>query len=58
MTASPAAAKPCPTCGKPVQAAHAPFCSDRCAKVDLQRWFSGRYAIPAAAPPLDDDTDE
>ncbi len=37
----------CPICGKPQDAAYRPFCSRRCADVDLQRWFSGRYAVPA-----------
>jgi endogenous inhibitor of DNA gyrase (YacG/DUF329 family) len=39
-------AAPCPTCGKPGVPAFRPFCSKRCADVDLQRWFTGRYAIP------------
>ena len=26
-----------------------PFCSKRCADVDLSRWLNGAYAIPAAA---------
>ena len=38
--------KPCPICRKPSTVAYAPFCSRRCADVDLQRWFSGAYAIP------------
>ncbi len=38
----------CPTCGKPATARNRPFCSKRCADVDLQRWFTGRYAIPVA----------
>jgi endogenous inhibitor of DNA gyrase (YacG/DUF329 family) len=38
----------CPICGKPVEAAYRPFCSRRCADVDLQRWLTGRYAVPAA----------
>jgi len=38
--------KACPICGKPVAAAFKPFCSKRCADVDLHRWFSGSYAIP------------
>lgn len=29
-----------------------PFCSKRCADVDLGRWFSGRYAVPG--PPADE----
>lgn len=37
----------CPICGKPVVQAWRPFCSKRCADVDLQRWFSGSYSIPA-----------
>lgn len=39
--------KGCPICGKPADPAFRPFCSKRCADVDLQRWFAGRYAIPA-----------
>lgn len=39
--------RPCPICGKSsVQAFH-PFCSARCADIDLNRWLSGAYAIPA-----------
>jgi uncharacterized protein len=39
--------KPCPICGKPsVQRFH-PFCSARCADIDLNRWLSGTYVIPA-----------
>ena len=39
---------PCPICGKPTAQEFRPFCSKRCANVDLQRWFSGRYAVPTA----------
>jgi endogenous inhibitor of DNA gyrase (YacG/DUF329 family) len=42
-----ALAKPCPICGKPADARLKPFCSARCADVDLNRWFTGAYAIPA-----------
>ena len=45
MSPSPKTAK-CPICSKPVEAEYRPFCSRRCADVDLQRWFSGRYAVP------------
>lgn len=41
-----AAARPCPICGKPAAPAYKPFCSKRCADVDLQRWLSGAYVIP------------
>jgi endogenous inhibitor of DNA gyrase (YacG/DUF329 family) len=27
-----------------------PFCSKRCADVDLARWFSGSYAVPSSDP--------
>jgi endogenous inhibitor of DNA gyrase (YacG/DUF329 family) len=37
----------CPICGKPTVAECRPFCSRRCADVDLHRWLSGSYAIPA-----------
>lgn len=38
----------CPICRKkPVTPEYRPFCSKRCADVDLQRWFTGGYAIPA-----------
>jgi endogenous inhibitor of DNA gyrase (YacG/DUF329 family) len=42
-----ASAGKCPICGKPSAPDFRPFCSRRCADVDLQRWLSGRYAIPA-----------
>jgi hypothetical protein len=38
----------CPICSKATVADYAPFCSKRCANVDLHRWLSGGYAIPAA----------
>ena len=37
----------CPICGKPAVEAYKPFCSKRCADVDLNRWLSGGYVIPA-----------
>ncbi len=45
----------CPICAKPVAVDYRPFCSRRCADVDLQRWLVGRYAIPAAPEDEDDD---
>ena len=37
----------CPTCRRhPADAKYKPFCSKRCADVDLQRWFTGGYVIP------------
>ncbi|MFM8745443.1 MAG: DNA gyrase inhibitor YacG [Aestuariivirga sp.] len=40
--------RPCPICAKPSQQKFHPFCSARCAQVDLNRWLGGHYAIPAA----------
>ena len=37
----------CPTCGAPADAQARPFCSSRCADVDLGNWFQGKYTIPA-----------
>jgi endogenous inhibitor of DNA gyrase (YacG/DUF329 family) len=34
-------------CKKPEEQKFAPFCSKRCADVDLSRWLKGAYAIPA-----------
>jgi endogenous inhibitor of DNA gyrase (YacG/DUF329 family) len=45
------ATKPCPICGKPRQAEHAPFCSARCRDRDLARWLSDAYAVPG--PPAE-----
>jgi endogenous inhibitor of DNA gyrase (YacG/DUF329 family) len=36
----------CPICGRPREAKFRPFCSKRCADLDLARWFRGSYAIP------------
>jgi endogenous inhibitor of DNA gyrase (YacG/DUF329 family) len=46
---------PCPICGKPAEQMFRPFCSKRCADVDLHRWFSGSYAIPVTE---DEEVDE
>ena len=40
-------ARKCPICGKPSVEEYKPFCSKRCADVDLNRWLTGRYVIPA-----------
>jgi endogenous inhibitor of DNA gyrase (YacG/DUF329 family) len=48
--------KPCPICGKPSSEEAAPFCSPRCADIDLGRWLKGVYAIPAR--PADEDQED
>jgi endogenous inhibitor of DNA gyrase (YacG/DUF329 family) len=52
----PRAARPCPICGKPSVAANRPFCSARCAQIDLGRWLKGSYSIPTDDRP--DEPDE
>lgn len=48
------ARRPCPECGKPSSREHYPFCSARCKDVDLNRWLSGAYVIPAPADEEDE----
>jgi hypothetical protein len=50
----------CPVCGKPASAEHRPFCSLRCADVDLHRWLTGGYSIegPEDEEPPSDEVDE
>ena len=49
----------CPICSKPASAEHRPFCSRRCADVDLQRWLSGGYVVPGAPASVpDEDSDD
>lgn len=45
----------CPICGRPTVDKMRPFCSKRCADVDLARWLNGSYAVPAGDP---EDLDE
>jgi endogenous inhibitor of DNA gyrase (YacG/DUF329 family) len=45
----------CVICGQPKQPQFRPFCSKRCADLDLNRWFSGGYAIPAVEEDEPDD---
>jgi endogenous inhibitor of DNA gyrase (YacG/DUF329 family) len=39
---------PCPICKKPSSAATRPFCSPRCADIDLGRWLTEQYVVPGA----------
>jgi len=57
VSAKTKAARTCPICGKPADPDHLPFCSKRCANVDLNRWLSGTYAIPGAAAPGEDESE-
>lgn len=47
----------CPICGTPAAEGPWPFCSKRCANVDLARWLGGAYAIPVAESDDEDGED-
>ena len=47
--------RPCAICGRPAIEGYRPFCSKRCADVDLNRWLSGVYAVPASSEDEPDD---
>jgi endogenous inhibitor of DNA gyrase (YacG/DUF329 family) len=49
----PARTPACPICGRPVDARLHPFCSKRCADVDLARWLGGTYRIASDEPDLE-----
>lgn len=40
----------CPMCARAVDEKFKPFCSKRCADVDLAKWLSGSYAIASDNP--------
>jgi endogenous inhibitor of DNA gyrase (YacG/DUF329 family) len=43
---------PCPICGKPPSADHAPFCGRGCKDRDLLHWLGDGYRVPG--PPAAD----
>ncbi len=45
----------CPICTTPSDPKYRPFCSRRCADVDLGRWLTGAYVIPGEVVDSDDD---
>lgn len=53
-----AGVRPCPICGKPASPRHRPFCSARCADIDLGRWLKGTYRIPTEEPPAGGEEEE
>ena len=58
MLANTVSAKSCPICGKPTAPTFKPFCSKRCADVDLNRWLSGVYAVPVTEDEEEDERRE
>lgn len=47
----------CVRCGKPVEARFRPFCSQRCADIDLGAWVSGSYRVETNEGPGETDPD-
>ena len=45
----------CPVCGKPADAKYQPFCTKRCADIDLGRWLKEGYRVPTDEAPGEDD---
>jgi len=45
----------CPICGKATIETFRPFCSGRCADLDLGRWLGGTYRIRTDERPDDGD---
>jgi endogenous inhibitor of DNA gyrase (YacG/DUF329 family) len=45
----------CPMCARPSDEHYRPFCSKRCANIDLSRWLSGGYVIPGSNADTDGD---
>jgi endogenous inhibitor of DNA gyrase (YacG/DUF329 family) len=52
------ALRPCPICGKRPLPQYRPFCSARCAQIDLGRWLKGNYRIPTEEGPDEGGGDE
>lgn len=49
---------PCPICGHPATPEFRPFCSRRCADVDLARWINGVYRVEVDDPEAGIEEDE
>lgn len=45
----------CPMCQKPVSEEFRPFCSRRCADIDLGKWLSGSYVIAGGNADAEED---
>ena len=45
----------CPICSELSSSRNKPFCSSRCANLDLGRWLDGKYRIPTDEAPSNSD---
>ncbi|MEZ5899292.1 MAG: DNA gyrase inhibitor YacG [Hyphomicrobium sp.] len=48
----------CSVCGEPSVPEYRPFCSKRCADIDLARWLNGAYVIAGGNSDADEDGEE
>jgi len=48
----------CPICGKPSSPQYHPFCSKKCADIDLGRWLKGTYVVHTDESPEDSEFPE
>ncbi len=55
MTETPVLNKKCPICGKQTILEYAPFCSKKCADIDLGRWLKGTYVMHTNEAPSPDE---
>jgi uncharacterized protein len=51
-------ARACPICRRPTEERWRPFCSKRCADLDLARWLGDRYRVPGDEPAPDADSED
>lgn len=47
----------CPICRKPAVLRYRPFCSKRCADIDLAKWFGGDYRVETEDKPATSEED-
>jgi len=54
------AGRRCPICGAPPAGRYRPFCSARCANIDLARWLNESYRVPGdtAEGPVEPETSD
>ncbi|KAF0675649.1 DNA gyrase inhibitor YacG [Profundibacterium mesophilum] len=46
----------CPICARPASPSYRPFCSRRCADIDLGKWLTGGYSLPEGVGEEEDET--
>ena len=51
MTTTPLLNKKCPICGRQSVLEYQPFCSKKCADIDLGRWLKGAYVVHTEETP-------